>query len=160
MGKNIVIGFVLLGVVAFLFVNFNSQRLGVIEKKETKTLSKKGKVLAGTLSPYIEFNKVEYDKAISEGKIVFLDFYANWCPICRAEQPELLEGFNELTRDDIVGFRVNFKDDQTDSDETALAAQFRIPYQHHKIILKAGKEILRSGDQWDKETFLNETAKL
>ncbi len=119
-----------------------------------------GKVLAGTSSPYIIFNKADYDKALSLGKIVFLDFYANWCPICRSEAPELKAGFDSLTTDKVVGFRVNFKDSDTDSEEKALAKQFEIPYQHTKVILKDGKVVLKDGDSWDKSRFAQEIGKL
>lgn len=112
-----------------------------------------GKVLSGTSSPFVEFSQAGYEKALTEGRIVFLDFYANWCPICRAEAPEIDAGFNGLTTDQVVGFRVNFKDSDTDSDETALAQKFNIPYQHTKLILKNGNEVLRSTDQWKKADF-------
>ena len=113
-----------------------------------------GKALAGTTSPYLVFNKTDYDKALSSGKIVFLDFYANWCPICRDEAPELKSGFDSLTSDKVVGFRVNYNDSDTDADEKKLASQFSIPYQHTKVILKNGKEVTRSSESWDKATFL------
>lgn len=118
-----------------------------------------GKVLAGKSSPFLEFNKADYDKALSEGKVIVLDFYANWCPICRAEEPAIYEGFNSLTSDKVLGFRVNFNDTDTDEDEKTLAKQFKIPYQHTKVILKNGKEFSRSLDSWDKATSDQEISK-
>ena len=113
----------------------------------------KGNVLAGTQSLYREFNQEDYKKALTEEKIIFLDFYANWCPICRAEAPEIQKGFDALSTDAIIGFRVNFKDHETDEHETALAKEFDIPYQHTKVILRGGKEVFRSGDQWTQKDF-------
>lgn len=113
-----------------------------------------GRVLAGSVSPYIEFNKSDYDKVLSSGKVVFLDFYANWCPICRDEAPNLKAGFDSLTTDKVVGFRVNYNDSETDEDEKKLAQKFGITYQHTKVILKEGKEVSKSLESWDKETFL------
>lgn len=112
-----------------------------------------GKVISGKSSPFVEFTKAGYDKAISDGKIVFLNFYANWCPICRAEAPIIDSGFNGLTSDQVIGFRVNFNDPETDADEKALASELNIPYQHTKVILVDGKEVFRSTDQWKKEDF-------
>lgn len=112
-----------------------------------------GTVIAGTSSPFVEFNKDGYEKALSDGKIVFLDFYANWCPICRVEAPIIDSGFNGFTTEDIVGFRVNFNDSDTDSDEKKLAEEFNIPYQHTKVLLVDGKEVARSQEQWNASDF-------
>ena len=116
----------------------------------------KGKVLAGKSSPFIEFNSEDYEKAKQEGKIIVLDFYANWCPICRAEAPELHAGFNDLTHDKVVGFRVNYNDSDTDEDEKKLAKEFGITYQHTKVVLKDSEVVLKTQDAWDKQTFLAE----
>ncbi len=115
-----------------------------------------GKQLAGKSSPYIEYNKADYEKAKADGKIIFLDFYANWCPICRAEAPEFNAAFNSLTTDKVVGFRVNYQDSDTDKDEKKLAGDFGITHQNSKIILKDGKEVIRTLEQWDKATFLQQ----
>ncbi len=139
--------------------------LGVSTRKKTQTALTKptqqtlvttggqATVLAGTKSPYLVFTKAAYDQALADGKIVFLDFYANWCPVCRAETPVLEQGFNGLTTDKIVGFRVNFNDTETDNDEKALAKQFNVPYQHYKVIIKNGNTVLTDADSWDAQTF-------
>lgn len=170
MNKNLIFGGLLIGVliggVVFYVKSSNStsssreiKKEEVMVKKGTNTASQSdfsGKVLAGKSSPYIEFNKADYDKALAEGKIIFLDFYANWCPICRAEFPELYAGFDALTTDKVVGFRVNYNDSDTDADEKALAKQFDITYQHQKRIIKDGKVVLESADSWDKERVVRE----
>ncbi|MBI3485439.1 redoxin domain-containing protein [Candidatus Daviesbacteria bacterium] len=118
-----------------------------------------GKVLAGKDSPYLEFTKNDYDKALASGKIVVLDFYANWCPICRAEAPEITSAFDSLQSEKVIGFRVNFNDSETDGDEKALALQFKVPYQHTKIILKNGQEVDRIVDSLTKDNLLQEINK-
>lgn len=115
-----------------------------------------GSVIAGKNSPYLDFNQADYDKALKSNKIILLNFYANWCPICRAEAPDIASGFNALPDDHVIGFRVNFNDDQTDDVEKKLANDFSIPYQHTKVILEDGKEVKRFSDAWDKETFAKE----
>ena len=119
-----------------------------------------GKVLAGTITPYLDFDKADYDKALKENKIILLNFYASWCPICRAEQQNVFSAFNDLNRKDAVGFRVNFRDSDTDADEEALAKEFGVSYQHTKIILKDGQKVLKAPDSWDKQRYLNELAKI
>jgi len=114
-----------------------------------------GVVIVDAASPFIEFKKKDYDDALKSNKIIILDFYADWCPICRGEAPLLEKGFRDLNNPDVIGFRVNFKDTQTDEDEEELAKQFAITYQYTKVILKDGKEVLKDGEVWDTETFLS-----
>ena len=131
--------------------------VGETAKKDEVMMAK---VLAKKNSSFVEFNQKDYDKAVNEGKIIYLEFYANWCPICRAQEPDLIEGFTKLTRADVAGFRVNFKDDQTDEGEKALAAKYKVPYQHHKIVVKDGKIVIDSAETWDAQTLVSELSKL
>jgi len=119
-----------------------------------------GQVLAGTSAPLLDFRKADYDKALQSNKTIFLYFYATWCPICRAELPELYAAFNELTTDKIIGFRVNFNDGDTDNDERALAQQFQVPYQHSKVFIRNGEAISKHPDSWGKERYLFEINKV
>lgn len=124
---------------------------------EKQDVSNSGMLLAGDVSQYREFSKQEYDRAIRDGKVVFLNFWANWCPICRSESAEIVGGFNSLNNPNVIGFRVNFKDDETDDDEKALAQEFGITYQHSKVIIKNGESIYRQiAEQWDREKVIAE----
>jgi|SRR3989338_4049411 len=120
-----------------------------------------GKVLAGTDSTkYLDFNKADYEKALKEKKKILLYFYANWCPICKREQPETFAAFNEINDAELIGFRVNYRDSETDVDEEALAKEFGVSYQHTKVILKYGQRVLKAPDSWDKQRYLDEVAKI
>ncbi len=132
---------------------------GTKGEKMMKTEGYSGKVIAGTNVPYLDFNKSDYDRALAEGKVIVLNFYANWCPVCRAETSDLAAGFDALTAANVVAFRVNYKDSDTDKDEEVLAKQFTIPYQHTKVILKGGKEVYKSTVQWSKEDLINTVTK-
>lgn len=107
-------------------------------------------------SKYIEFNKADYDRAVEEGKTIVLYFYASWCPTCQAEQPDTHAAFNQLDNKDVVGFRVNYKDSDTDSVEEDLAREFGISYQHTKVIIKDGERVLKSPESWDTDRYLTE----
>jgi len=94
-----------------------------------------GKVLAGTTTPYIAFTDEDFQKAQNEGKTIFINFYANWCPTCKREQVDIFRAFDELEESNVVGFRVNFRDSDTDNIEKELATRFNAAYQHTKVIL-------------------------
>ena len=66
------------------------------------------------------------------------------------------KAFNELSSDKVVGFLVNYNDDQTDDDERNLAREFGVAYQHTKVFLKDGQRILKSPESWNKDRYLNE----
>ena len=120
-----------------------------------------GKVLAGTeATKYLDFNKVDYENALKEKKKILLYFYANWCPICKREQPETFAAFNEINDPDLIGFRVNYRDSDTDADEEALAKKFGVSYQHTKVILKNGQRVGKFPDSWNKERYLEELKKI
>ena len=118
-----------------------------------------GKPIAGKSSPLYEFTKGNYDVALASNKLILLYFYANWCPICRAEVTSLYAAFDELTDEQVVGFRINYNDNQTDSDEVALARGFGITYQHTKVLLKNGQAVLKAPDTWTKERYVEEINK-
>ena len=120
----------------------------------------KGQVLAGTTTKYLDFNKADYDKALKEKKKILLYFYANWCPICKLEQPQTFAAFNEIKDSDLIGFRVNYRDSDTDADEEEIAKEFGVGYQHTKVILKNGQRAGKFPDSWDKQRYLDELAKV
>lgn len=134
----------------------------MMDKKDDGAMMTKytGTVLAGKSAPLLEFNEADYDAAIASDKLVVLYFYANWCPICKEEVANaLIPAFNELTTDKVVGIRINYKDNETDSNEKALAVKYGIPYQHTKVFVKDGKQILKAPDGWNKARYITEINK-
>lgn len=119
------------------------------------------KLLAGSISPYYEFNKELYDKAFAENKVIVLYFYADWCPICAKEQRDAtLPAFNEIEKDNLIGFRVHYNDGKVTEFEEALAKQFGITYQHTKIIIKDNQQVLKDLNSWDKYKYIAELSNL
>ena len=138
----------------------------MMKKDETSMMDKSdtmmkysGAVLAGKSAPLLDFTKADYDAALNSDKLVVLYFYANWCPICKAEFPVMQKVFNELSTDNVIGFRVNYNDDQTDNDEKNLAKQFGVAYQHTKVFVKNGQRILKSPEGWDEQRYDTEINK-
>jgi thiol-disulfide isomerase/thioredoxin len=116
-----------------------------------------GDILAGNGSAtLLDFNQADYEQALAEDVPVFLYFYAKWCPSCRAEVPKMQAAFNNESAPAIIGFRVNYKDKDTDDYEEALAREFGIGYQHTKVALINGERVLKSPEQWDTDRYLAE----
>lgn len=146
----------------------NLESDAVVKQESTKTENEKeelmikysGDILAGKSAPLFDFTKADYDIAVASDKLVVLYFYANWCPICKAEFPKMQNAFNKITSDKVVGFRVNYNDNQTDNDEKNLAKQFGVAYQHTKIFVKNGYRILKSPEGWDENRYKTEISKV
>lgn len=116
-----------------------------------------GEVIAGSSAPFLDFVQADYEKALETDKLVVLYFYANWCPICRQEvQDALYPAFDELSRNDVVGFRINYNDSDTDDAERELAREFGVAYQHTKVFLKNGERVLKSPESWSKDRYHEE----
>jgi len=118
-------------------------------------------VLAGDVSKVLDFDYTDYLRATGSGKTVVLYFYADWCPICQREVAgSFYPAFESLDDEDLVGFRVNFNDGNTDSYEKELAKEFGVAYQHTKVIVRDGERLLKSPEEWDKDRYLSEINKL
>ena len=117
-------------------------------------------LIGGGTSRYYNWDKAMFDKAVAEGKTVYLEFSADWCGICQKQEPHLIAAFSELNDPNVVGFKIHYKDDQTTPEHAALAQQYQIAYQHTKVILKNGKQVLKSPEAWTKDKFLQEMRSL
>lgn len=127
------------------------------EESSSSTVEFAGNVVAGNKTKFIEFNSGDYNNAKEAGKTVVLYFYADWCPICRAETLVVGEAFNEIDNDNVVGFRVNFDDSNTDDAEKDLAKEFSVTYQHTKVIIKSDGTSSVDGNPWaDKQKYVDE----
>ena len=60
------------------------------------------------------------------GKVVFLNFWASWCPPCRAEAPALEATWQQLRDRDVVFVGVNTQDDEERA--RAFLKEFLITY--------------------------------
>lgn len=80
---------------------------------------------------YQDFSQSAYDAAIADGKTVILDFHADWCPTCRANEPIIKGVFEARADKNLVGFKVNY------DTEIALKKTFNI--QNQATLIKTSK---------------------
>lgn len=126
---------------------------------EQNSLQEPG-LIGGIVSKYYEWDKAKFDIAVAEGKTVYLEFSANWCPTCQSQEPHLKAGFELLNDSDVVGFKIHYKDDQTTPEMTELARKYGVAYQHTKVIIKNGEIVLKSPEAWEHTRFLEEMKRL
>jgi len=126
---------------------------------EEKRMMEPG-LIGGGVSRYYDWDKAKFDQAVADGKTIYLEFSANWCAICQKQEPHLIAGFAELNDPNVVGFKIHYKDDQTTSEHQSLTEQYQIAYQHTKVVLKDGQQVLKSPEAWNKDKFLEEMGKL
>ena len=77
--------------------------------------------LRGKAAPKLTVEKWLSPEPACKGKVVLIDFWATWCPPCRALVPEL-EGFKKKFKDDLVVIGVS------DEKEEAVKAFMK---EHH-----------------------------
>lgn len=106
---------------------------------------------------YKDFDVNEYNQALADGKVVYLEFYANWCPVCRRQEPIIEAAFEELDNEDIIGFRIHYNDNQVSAADQDMARLFGVSYQYTKVVIdKDGNVAKKSIELWSKERIVNE----
>lgn len=163
MAKSAILGLVVLiiaGLGYYLFTHVQSDISNTRQNTINSSISQTSNiVLAGKSALLLDFNNAEYQNALKSDKLIVLYFYTNWCPICREEFPKMKDAFDELDTDKVVGFRINYNDNQTDEFEEEIAREFGVAYQHAKVFLKNGQMILKSPENWEKNKYLEEINK-
>lgn len=98
----------------------------------------------------IHFTSDGFNKALAQGGVMLVDFWAGWCGPCRMLGPVIDQLSEEYAGKVIVG-KVNV------DDEPVLAQQFGVMSIPNVVILKNGKEVDRLVGVQPKGNF---TAKL
>ena len=100
---------------------------------------------------YYRYEPAAYQRALDEKRVVFLNFRANWCPICNLERPGILAGMNAINYPDVVGFEAHYNDGETTQADNDLIRRHQVAYQHTKIIVdKNGNVALKTLEGFDR----------
>jgi thiol-disulfide isomerase/thioredoxin len=103
MKKKSIITFLVIILIAGLSIFF------YLQNKDSKTVSAKVGTEIGEAAPNFtlpNLNNKKINLSDYQGTKVFINFWASWCPPCRAEMPDL-QTLNENYKDEIVILAVN-----------------------------------------------------
>jgi thiol-disulfide isomerase/thioredoxin len=70
--------------------------------------------LPASAAEWKPFDAASFAQAQKDGKPILVDIFAAWCPVCRAQNPILVQMTREPKFDDMVVFKIDF-DDQKDA---------------------------------------------
>lgn len=118
------------------------------ELSESETASDNNSLVAKSDEPtsmpminsYVAYSPEALDEGHGKTRVLF--FYANWCPTCIPVDNEFQANTSKIP-DNTVVYRVNYNDNETDSNEEALAERYNITYQHTFVVLdNEGNEVI------------------
>lgn len=94
----------------------------------------------------VSFNKDDLENIKNSGKIILLDFYADWCGPCRMLSP-VLDEFTEENPDFVVG-KINV------DKEPELSEEFGVSSIPMLVVMKDGKILNKSVGAKSKQQIL------
>lgn len=89
-------------------------------------------------SPRADYSSEAVGKAQQEGRVVVLDFHADWCPTCRKQAVALAELGSEKALADVALFVVDF-----DSSKE-LRKRYAVNNQSTLVVLRGDREVARA----------------
>lgn len=97
---------------------------------------------------YVDYTPEAYVEALEGGQVVFLDFFADWCPTCRANAPEVEAAF-EVLPSSVSGFKVDF------DEETELRKELGVTTQSTYLRVEEGQEVDRLAGTLEAADLIN-----
>ena len=82
------------------------------------------------------YTQEAFDAAAAQGKMILVDFYAPWCPVCRAQEPKVTSRLNADYKH-VVAFRVDY------DSNVALRKAMNVQKQSTLILFEGRRELAR-----------------
>ena len=117
----------LLALVAAIVWTLYSRDLSAVGTPLSTTPSPRG----GFFAPDFTLDTLDGEKAkLSDlrGKIVIVNFWATWCPPCRAETPALEKSYEQYRDSGVVILGVNLTNEDSLKDITAFVQEYKLTY--------------------------------
>lgn len=87
------------------------------------------------------YTKAAFDRLLSEGKPVVVEFSAEWCATCKKQAPVVKEITSEAPFNAITVLKADY------DKEADLKKQLNVTKQSTFVVFKGGKEVARSTGQ-------------
>ena len=88
------------------------------------------------------YNKLDFNKALSDGKVVIVSSWIKYCTSCASQMKVLNKAVKEFDNIEYFAFDVTNKE---------IANSFNVQYQTTLLIFKDGNEVYRSIGETSKE---------
>jgi thiol-disulfide isomerase/thioredoxin len=118
----------------FLFVFFNSDARSFVSRQLLKTglfapeiAVEKNNVISTADILFSDANGEIFSLKSLEGKVVFINFWATWCPPCIAEMPSIQKLYNEIGKQNIVFLMVDVDHQQKKSQKFMDKKGYTLP---------------------------------
>ena len=99
---------------------------------------------SNTIAKETTFNKVLFDKAQSDGKVVIVSSWVKYCTSCASQMKVLDKAKNDFNNIEYFKFDVRNKE---------IADLFNVQYQTTLLIFKNNKEVYRSIGETSREAI-------
>ncbi|TDQ77438.1 TlpA family protein disulfide reductase [Sphingobacterium yanglingense] len=134
--KNIVswiVFVVLMGLVLWspsrIFIQQQLMKIGFFKPKLEKPVELEGAEKVSVQdsiddkASFLNANNVVYDTEQLKGKVLFINFWATWCPPCRAEMPSIQKLYDKFKDNDNIEFLIVEIEGDTEGTEKFLTDQ-------------------------------------
>lgn len=97
-----------------------------------------------------QYEAAAFEEAQKSGHLVMVDVYASWCPTCLSQHKSLERLLDNPDYENVIGFRVDFDDDQD------FLRKYNVNAQSTIIMFDGESEISRTIGVTDEEAITNQ----